>query len=111
MEQAYALGEAAVHYALAGKNAVLPVIIRTSSQPYRWKIGEASLAAVANKEKHLPRSFMTKDGFGITPACREYIAPLIQGEDYPPYKNGLPEYGRLKNILLSKKLSAFSQKI
>jgi ATP-dependent phosphofructokinase / diphosphate-dependent phosphofructokinase len=110
VEQAYALGKAAVDYALAGKNAILPVIVRTSLKPYRWKVGEAPLAAVANKEKHLPRSFITGDGFGITKACKEYIAPLIQGEDYPPYKNGLPQYVRLKNKLLPRKLTTFSPK-
>ncbi len=107
VEQAYALGKAAVDYALLGKNAILPVIIRSSSKPYRWKIGQASLAKVANKEKHLPRSFITKDGFGITQACKDYIAPLIQGEDYPPYKNGLPQYVTLNNILVPKKLKPF----
>lgn len=108
VEQAYALGKAAVNYALAGKSAILPIIIRSSSKPYRWKVGEAALSAVANKEKYLPRSFITKDGFGITSACKDYIAPLIQGEDYPPYKNGLPLYVTLKNKLLPKKLPRFS---
>ena len=107
VEQAYALGKAAVNYALAGKNAILPVIIRTSSKPYRWKIGEAPLATVADKEKFLPRAFITKDGFGITQACKDYISPLIQGEDYPIYKDGLPLYVKLKNKSLPKKLRAF----
>lgn len=110
VEQAYALGRAAVNYALAGKNAILPVIIRTSSKPYRWKIGEAPLATVANKERHMPRGFITKDGFGITQACKDYISPLIQGEDYPIYKDGLPLYVKLKNKLLPKKLRAFLKK-
>lgn len=110
VEQAYALGKAAVNYALAGKNAILPVIIRTSSKPYRWKIGEAPLATVANKERHMPRGFITKDGFGITQACKDYISPLIQGEDYPIYKDGLPLYVKLKNKLLPKKLRAFLKK-
>lgn len=107
VEQAYALGKAAVNYALAGKSAILPVIIRTSSKPYRWKIGEAPLATVANQEKHVPRTFITKDGFGITQACKDYISPLIQGEDYPTYKDGLPLYVKLKNKLLPKKLRVF----
>jgi ATP-dependent phosphofructokinase / diphosphate-dependent phosphofructokinase len=103
VEQAYAVGKAAVTYALAGENAILPIIIRSSQAPYRWKIGKAPLALVANKEKKVPRSFISKDGFGITQACRDYIAPLIRGEDYPVFKAGLPQYASLKNILLAKK--------
>jgi 6-phosphofructokinase len=111
VEQAYALGKAAVTHALAGKNAVLPIIVRTCSEPYRWKIGEASLAEVANQEKRLPRTFINKEGFGITEACRQYISPLIRGEDYPPYgKSGLPQYVYLKNVLLPKKLKTFIKK-
>ena len=106
VEQAYAAGVAAVKMALAGKNAVMPAIIRTSDRPYRWKIAEADLKRVANKEKMMPRNFITADGFGITERCRRYLAPLIQGEDYPPYdKNGLPRYVRLKNVPVKKKLS------
>jgi 6-phosphofructokinase 1 len=108
--QAYAVGKAAVEFALAGKNAVMPAIIRKSDQPYRWSIGEAKLSDVANKEKKLPRSFITRDGFGITAACRTYLAPLIKGEDYPPYKNGLPQYVKLKNIMVEKKLGPFEKK-
>ncbi len=106
VEQAYAAGVAAVKMALAGKNAVMPAIIRTCDRPYRWKIAEADLKRVANKEKMMPRNFITADGFGITERCRRYLAPLIQGEDYPPYdKNGLPRYVRLKNVPVKKKLS------
>lgn len=104
VEQAYALGRAAVNFALAGKNSVMPAVIRTSDKPYRWKIGEARLAKVANREKMMPKGFITKDGFGITNRCRTYLEPLIQGEDYPPYKNGLPQYVRLKNVAVPKKL-------
>lgn len=103
LEQAYALGQAAVQLALAGKNAVMPIIVRTSNSPYRWEIGEAALSEVANREKMMPDNFITPDGFGITPACREYLQPLIQGEAYPPYHNGLPAYQRLKNVLLPPK--------
>ncbi|MCK9529332.1 MAG: 6-phosphofructokinase [Gammaproteobacteria bacterium] len=105
--QAYAVGKAAVEFALAGKNAVMPAIIRKSDQPYRWTIGEAKLADVANKEKKLPRSYISRDGFGITPACRAYLAPLVKGEDYPPYRNGLPQYVKLKNVPVPKKLGPF----
>lgn len=104
VEQAYALGKAAVEFAVAGKNAVLPIVVRKPGKAYRWTIGEAKLADVANKEKHLPKSFISKDGLHITTACRNYIAPLIHGEDYPPYKNGLPQYVTLKNVPVRKKL-------
>lgn len=105
VEQAYAVGKAAVEFALAGKNAVMPTIVRTSNTPYRWKIGEAKLSRVANVEKMMPASFITKDGFGITPRCRAYLAPLIRGEDYPPYKDGLPKYVQLKKIAVKKRLN------
>src|SRR3984885_10083429 len=85
VDQAYAVGKAAVDFALKGKNAVMPVIVRKSSKPYRWSIGEAPLSAVANQEKKVPRDFITADGFGITTACRRYLLPLIGGEAYPPY--------------------------
>jgi len=104
VEQAYALGKAAVDLALKGKNATMPVIIRKTTKKYSWAIGSARLEDVANVEKLMPRNFITKDGFNITQACRNYLQPLIEGEDYPPYKNGLPQYVRLKNILIDKKL-------
>jgi len=104
VEQAYAVGKAAVEMALAGKNSVMPAIKRTSNKPYRWKIAEARLAKVANVEKMMPKSFITKDGFHITARCRTYLQPLIQGEDYPPFKNGLPQYVTLKNVAVKKKL-------
>ena len=86
VDQAYAMGKAAVELALAGKNAVMPIVVRKSDKPYRWSIGEASLNKVANVEKMMPRSYISRDGFGITPKCRAYLTPLIKGEDYPPYK-------------------------
>jgi len=104
VDQAYAVGKAAVELALRGRNAVMPIIVRKSSKPYRWSIGEAPLAAVANKEKKLPRNFITADGFGITAACRTYLSPLIGGEDYPPYSHGLPAYVRLKGVRVPKRL-------
>lgn len=104
VEQSYAIGKAAVDLALANKNAVMPIIVRDSNSPYRWSIGETSLEKVANVEVSLPRHFITDDGFAITDQCREYLAPLIEGEDYPPYKNGLPCYVKLKNISVQKKL-------
>ena len=82
-------------------------IVRKKSKPYRWVIGEAPLSKVANVEKKMPRGYITKDGYGITAKCREYLEPLISGEDYPPYKNGLPQYVRLKKQLLKKKLKPF----
>ena len=107
VEQAYAMGEAAVEYALAGHNSVMPTIERVSNTPYSWKVGMAELANVANVEKMMPEDYISKDGFGISDACREYLSPLIEGEDYPPYKNGLPDYVRLKNIGVPRKLGGF----
>lgn len=104
VEQAYALGKAAVEFAIEGRNAVMPVIVRKSDDPYEWEIGVANLADVANVEKKMPEDFITPDGFGITDACRRYLSPLIQGEDYPPYRNGLPDYVTLKNVAVTKKL-------
>lgn len=104
VEQAYAVGAAAVEFALAGKTAVMPAIVRGKGKKYSWSIGEAKLNDVANVEKMMPRSYITRDGFGITDAARAYFAPLVQGEDYPEYKNGLPQYARLKRVLEKKKL-------
>ena len=104
VKQAYAVGEAAVKMALQGKSAVMPVIKRVSDKPYRWKIESAPLSRIANKEKMLPRRYITKDGFGITAAGRRYLEPLIRGEDYPPYVNGLPRYIELKNRPVKPKL-------
>jgi len=107
VEQAYATGKAAVEFALKGHNAVMPAITRVSNKPYKWKIEMAPLAKVANVEKMMPRDFITEDGFGITQKCRDYLAPLMKGEDYPPYKDGLPQYVRLKNVAVAKKLGEF----
>tara|TARA_B100000575_G_scaffold80378_1_gene62994 strand:+ start:2490 stop:3752 length:1263 start_codon:yes stop_codon:yes gene_type:complete len=104
VEQAYAVGKAAVEFALAGKDAVMPTIVRKPTKRYRWEIGEARLSDVANREKMMPRSFISRDGFHITSSARDYFAPLIAGEDYPIYKNGLPKYARLKRVLEQKKL-------
>lgn len=104
VEQAYALGKAAVELALAGKNAIMPIIVRDSGEKYSWSIGEAPLEKVANVEVKMPRDYITEDGFHITDKCRRYLAPLIAGEDYPPYHNGLPKYVTLKNVAVAKKL-------
>src|SRR5690554_413062 len=106
VEQAYAVGKAAVEFAVAGKTAVMPAIIRGKGEAYSWTIGEAPLAEVANVEIMLPREYITEDGFHITEAARRYLSPLIQGEDYPPYKNGLPNYVELKKEMVAKKLSS-----
>jgi len=105
VDQAYAVGKAAVQYALKGRNSVMPTIERLSDRPYRWKVGLAPLDRVANVEKMMPKNFIASDGFGITRLCRDYLLPLIKGEDYPPYKNGLPNYVRLKNTPVPKKLA------
>jgi ATP-dependent phosphofructokinase / diphosphate-dependent phosphofructokinase len=104
VDQAYAVGKAAVQFALQGKNAVMPIIVRKSSKPYRWSIGEAPLSAIANQEKKVPRHYITPDGFGITAACRRYLLPLIGGEGYPPYRKGLPAYVTLKGAGVAKRL-------
>jgi 6-phosphofructokinase 1 len=105
VEQAYALGKAAVELAMKGRNSVMPTIVRTADKPYKWKIGTAALKDVANQEKMLPRDFITADGFHITPKARRYLAPLIKGEDYPPYRDGLPLYVTLKNAPVKRKLT------
>lgn len=106
-EQAYAVGQAAVKLAIEGKNGVMPVIKRLSDKPYKWEIATADLADMANVEKMLPRNYITEDGFGITDKCRDYLQPLIEGEAYPPFENGLPKYVRLQNRMLAKKLADF----
>jgi 6-phosphofructokinase len=105
VDQAYAVGKAAVELALKGHNSVMPTIVRASNAPYKWKIGMAPLDKVANQEKMLPRDYITEDGFHITSKGRRYLSPLIRGEDYPPYRDGLPQYVTLKNAPVKKKLS------
>lgn len=107
VEQAYAVGRAAVDFAAAGKNAVMPTIVRGKGKKYSWSIGEIPLSKVANIEKKMPRGYISRDGYGITDSARDYLAPLIQGEDYPPFKHGLPDYVQLKGQLLAKKLPRF----
>jgi len=104
VKQAYAVGKAAVEYALEGYTAVMPVIKRVSDKPYKWTIDKAPLSRIANKEKMLPKKFITKDGFGITEACRTYLSPLIRGEDFPPFVNGLPKVAKLKGVSVKPKL-------
>jgi 6-phosphofructokinase 1 len=107
-QQAYEVGVAAVQMALDGHNAVMATIDRISDTPYQYKVGMAPLAAVANVEKFMPRDFITADGFGITEACKRYLRPLIQGEDYPRYHNGLPVFATLKNVAVARKLAPFA---
>lgn len=94
LEQAYALGKAAVKLAISGHNAIMPIIVREQDQPYQWSIGHVPLSEVANQEKKMPMEFIGTDGMSITESCRRYLSPLIQGEAYPPYHNGLPDYLR-----------------
>ncbi len=108
VDQAYALGKAAVEMALAGQNSVMPTIDRIADAPYQWRIGMAELKDVANVEKFMPADFITADGFHITEACRRYLSPLIQGEAFPPFKNGLPDYVRLQNQAIVPKLPVFT---
>jgi len=107
VDMAYAMGKAAVEFALKGHNSIMPTVDRISNKPFKWKVGMADLAKVANVEKMMPKNFITKDGYGITKKCREYLEPLIKGEDYPPYKDGLPKYVRMKNVGIKKKLKKF----
>jgi 6-phosphofructokinase 1 len=107
VEQAYAMGKAAVELALAGHNSVMPTVVRKSSSPYVWEVGHVPLAEVANVEKFMPRDFISQDGFGITDPCREYLYPLIQGEDFPPFENGMPKYVTLGCKSIAKKLPEF----
>ncbi len=107
VKQAYELGKKAVELAVKGHNSVMPTVDRISDAPYKYKIGMADLKDVANVEKFMPRDFITKDGFGITPKCKRYLSPLIQGEDYPKYQDGLPVYVTLKNVAVAKKLPVF----
>jgi 6-phosphofructokinase len=106
VDQAYALGKAAVEFALRGENAIMPCIVRGKGARYSWSIGEAALQHVANREKKMPRNYITRDGFGITEAARAYLAPLISGEAYPEYRNGLPRYVQLKNTPVPRKLKS-----
>ncbi|GAB3389471.1 6-phosphofructokinase [Lysobacter fragariae] len=109
LAQAQAVGKAAVEFALKGMNAVMPVIVRTSDAPYRWKIEAAPLAKIANHEKKMPANFIRKDGHGITDAARRYLEPLIRGEAPPPYgRDGLPKYVVLSNVAVKRKLAGFN---
>jgi 6-phosphofructokinase len=104
VDQAYAMGKAAVELAVKGHNSMMPTVVRLANKPYKWKVGQAPLNKVANVEKMMPKDFITDDGYGITAKCRAYLEPLIQGEDYPPYKNGMPQYVHLKKVPVKKKL-------
>jgi ATP-dependent phosphofructokinase / diphosphate-dependent phosphofructokinase len=105
VDQAYATGKAAVEYAISGENSIMPTIVRTSNNPYAWEIGKAPLSEVANVEKFMPSEFISEDGLGITQACRDYLVPLIQGEDFPPFDQGMPKYVTLMNKPVAKKLN------
>jgi 6-phosphofructokinase 1 len=107
VKQAYELGKKAVELAVKGRNSVMPTVERISDAPYKYRIGVADLKDVANVEKFMPRDFITRDGYGITPKCKRYLTPLIQGEDYPKYQDGLPVYVTLKNVAVEKKLKKF----
>lgn len=109
LEQAYAVGKAAVEFALEGHNGIMPIIKRDSASPYHWSIGEAPLNEVANQEKKMPIHFTTDDGFGITADCRAYLEPLIQGEAFPPFENGLPKVAKLKKSLVEKRLAPYKR--
>lgn len=107
VEQAYALGKSAAQLAISGENAIMPIIVRESDEPYRWHVGKVPLEQVANVEKKLPRDYISHDGYSITDACRTYLAPLIKGEAYPSYENGLPKYVKINANTVEKKLAAY----
>lgn len=111
VDQAYALGKAAIEHALAGFNNIMLTIERLPGETYRWQVNSTPLHTVANVESKMPDNFISSDGFSITPACRKYLEPLIQGEAYPPYHQGLPRYVRLSNVLVSKKLAPLSHEL
>lgn len=106
-EQAYAVGQHAVRLAGEGANAVMATLERRSDSPYQWAVGQAPLEQVANRERPLPPEFLSMDGFGISPAARQYLLPLIAGEAYPPYQDGLPHYLNLKGVAVRKRLPTF----
>jgi 6-phosphofructokinase len=103
VEQSYAVGKAAVELALQGQSGVMVTIERLSDTPYRWRVGTVPVAEVAGKERKLPREYITEDGYYVTDAARRYLQPLIEGEDYPPYINGIPAYAHLRRVLAPQK--------
>ena len=107
LDHAYAVGKAAVEYASSGENAIMPIIVRKKNKPYSWKVGKVALSKVANIEKKMPRNFISKDGFGITQSCKNYLSPLIQGEAWAPFEDGVIQTASLKNKLIKKKLRNF----
>ena len=107
LDQAYAVGKATVEFATSGENSIMPVIIRKKTKPYSWEIGKVELSKVANIEKKMPKNFISKDGFGITTACKNYLSPLIQGEAWAPFEQGVIQTAHLKNKLVRKKLKTF----
>jgi 6-phosphofructokinase 1 len=108
VDQAYAVGEHAVDLAISGYTDKMPIILRKSNTPYQWEINSVSLVQVANKEKKLPKTYINKNGFGVTQQCYDYLQPLIQGEEIPKYRNGLPVYAKLKKILVKKKVNVYT---
>ena len=104
---AEAVGVHAVRYAIKGLNGVMPIIVRSKSKKYSWKIIPAPLSKIANVEKKLPNSFISKDGFDVTAKAIKYLKPLIQGEAYPKFKNGIPHSQKLKLVEVKKKLPSW----
>ena len=107
LDHAYAVGKAAVEFASSGENAIMPIIVRKKTKPYSWEIGKVALSKVANIEKKMPRNFISKDGFGVTQSCKNYLSPLIQGEAWAPFEDGVIQTASLKNKLIKKKLRNF----
>lgn len=105
--QARAVGEAAVRYALEGRNGVLPAIRRLSDAPYRWDLVPLAASEVGNLERRVPAHFIREDGLHVTPAAVEYLRPLIEGEVPCAYEGGLPPWRSFDFPLLPRKLPPF----
>ena len=101
---AEAVGVHAIKYAIQGMNGVMPVIVRGKSTKYTWKIEPSPLSKIANVEKKLPKSYISMDGFNVNSKAIAYLRPLIIGEAFPEFKNGIPKISNLKLLLAPKKL-------
>jgi 6-phosphofructokinase 1 len=108
VNQAYALGLESIKVAKTDINNIMLTIKNNSTkQNYKWSISSTNLDNVANVEKMLPKSFIKSNNFEITNSCKQYILNLIQGEDYPTYQKGFPQYAKLKCKTIKKKLAPY----
>lgn len=105
--QAFGVGKAAVRRAIAGNCGVVG-IERLSDEPYLWRTTLQAFDLVANLERQVPPEFIAPDGFGVTDAFRRWCRPLIAGEDWPPFRDGLPDYLRLQLPLVPPRLAPYA---